>query len=199
MLQSHLFQTEERTGMFSKLSFFLLAVCFVFAANSFGSYLPGASNQISLGGGETTSTLVLPESNPDGYFTLYASNAALAAINNVYPFYKNGALYQVTAGKTFKAVQICSWGLAITANPYQLMSATVTFAPDATAASLTGPVYQAGATARYPLLSGNLNGASQDWKCQSATYNFTTATWPGIQVGSPNTNYIGVMVTGKEI
>lgn len=157
------------------------------------------NNVVQLGGVDESPSLILPEGNVAGYFTIYASNAALAAIDRVYPFYKNGALYQVTGGTTFKCIKIISWGAQVAYQGYQLLTDTATFAPDATAASLTAPVYQAGASVRYPMIAGNLNGASYVHKSESITYDFAASTWPGIQVGTPNNNYIGVFIIGKEV
>lgn len=143
----------------------------------------------ALGGvGANPTSLFLQESNTD-YFTIYAGGVPGAA--NFTPFTKNGTLYQVTTGMTFKARAI---GMACSSAGawMQLVSATATFSD--TAAALTGGVYQGAATTKYvfPFLAANT------FYSAALQYSFTSLTFPGIQLDTAGAK-IGVWLIGKEV
>lgn len=148
------------------------------------------SSVTTLGGVNTTDNLIIPNSNPDGYFSLYAASTLTAS--NVTPFYKNGVAYKVTNGKTFVVSKIC-WTAGAPTARLQLLTDTVTFAPNATTASLTAPVYQGGAAGRYEFTSLS----TFVYVCHSASYNFAQNTYPGIQ-GQDATTHQAIVI-GKEI
>lgn len=90
-------------------------------------------------------TITTPEGNAAGYFALFAAGASAS---NCAPFYRDGVIYQVNAANACRVV----WGMFLgdtAGNTAQLMSATASFATNATTASLTGPKYQMGQTGYY--------------------------------------------------
>lgn len=160
-----------------------------FAASGSGNI----SNVLTLGGVNATDGLNISEPNAQGYFTIYSSNNGGATLNNFYQFFKEGVSgqYQVTSGKTFKAVRICVMGAA--ANMFmQLASSTASFTQGA--ASLTSPIYQGGATMSYPMFS---HPTAYVWQCFGSTYAFTSTTYPASQIGTAN--YFAIHILGKEI
>lgn len=160
----------------------------VFAATGSGN----VSNVLSLGGVSNSSNLIIPESNSQGYFTLYTSGIAITS-GNVAPLYKNGVAYQVTAGKTFKISKVCLASGAAPVFSYQLLTATAPFAANATAASLTGPVYQSGVAGGYAYQNSASAGS---YTCFDTTWDMAASTYAGYQSNSTNNS---VMVIGKEI
>lgn len=180
--------------MFTKKMFLITLLSLVFASSSFATYLPTPTNVLSLGGNETSSNLTMPESNPQGYFTIYASIDTPTAIDRVFPFHKNGVAYQVSGGVKFKATKICIWGRAAGLTKAQLMSDTAPFAANATVGSLTAPVWMTGMSANYPLINANAAGVQV---CYSTTYEFSASTYPGFQTDS-NADFVGMYITGKE-
>ncbi len=170
----------------------MVIILILFSFSSFAA--PSGSGNISaittLGGVNTTDNLNIPNSNPEGYFSIYTGQSITGA--NVTPLYKNGVAYQVTAGKTFVASKVC--GAVGSANArFQLISATASFANNATTASLTGPVYQGGAAGGTVLALTTSNV----FACFSINYSFSASTYVGIQ-GDSSTSQ-NVIVTGKEI
>lgn len=159
----------------------LVLLGIIFSFNSFGA-VPGGVPQIGLGAiGSTTS----PTANVDignfaggagkfSVFSLYAGGVSLTA-NNFYPFYKNGVAYQVTAGKV--AYCFNHTGNSGTASQYyQLISATASFA--ANASSITGGVFQCGAT----ITSCNTTPSSAFiYGAIPGTYQFAASTFAGFQ------------------
>lgn len=159
-----------------------------FAATGSGN----VTNVVNLGGINSTSNLAIPESNSQNYITL-SSNAAGTA-GNFYPLYKNGAAYQVTAGKTFYVTKVCVMALTTANSTLQLLSATASFAYGAT--SLTGGVFQGGASTpatQLPLYTGTTAGAYQ---CYDMSYQFAASTYPGWESGGSVT--YSIYVTGAE-
>lgn len=148
------------------------------------------SSVTSLGGVNLTDSVNIPNSNADGYFTIYGGGS-LTAIN-VAPLYKNGVAYQVPSGKTFVASKICILSGQATTR-VQLLSATASFAHNVGAGTLTGPVYMAGVTDKYPLLTLTANVHT----CFSSFYSFTQNVYTGYQADTA-TGY-SITVTGKEI
>lgn len=136
--------------------------------------------------------LVIPASNPDGLFTLVAAGVVSVAGYNI-PFLKNGVLYQVTAGKTCKVLAVV-FMVDAAGVQFQLLSSTATFAFDAAVAALTAPVYQAGASGRYPVRGILAN----QYDTLGITHEFSAATWPGIQVNAAG-NTCSVMLICKEV
>lgn len=158
----------------------------VFAATGSGN----VSSVTTLGGVNTSDNLNIPNSNPDGYFSIYTGQSITGG--NVGPLYKNGVAYQVTAGKTFVVNKICG---AITASNarFQLISATASFANNATTASLTSPVYMGGA-AGADVLATQTSG---QFYCFSVNYSLAASTFVGFN-GDSSTGH-NIVVTGKEI
>lgn len=155
---------------------FSLLSCASFAAT------PGNAPILTIAApGQQTQALSIPLSClstggcPTQVFSLYVGGFSMTG-SAVYPFWKNGALYQVTSGKS----AYCVNGTAAASTgslSYQLVSSTATFA---NAGSLTGGVYQAGASANDVDLVGanaNVPGAVP------GSYVFAASTWPGIQSG----------------
>jgi hypothetical protein len=134
------------------------------------------------GGGATLPTGYITLGNATNVFSILAGNFASALTSgNVYPFYKNGALYQVTSGKT----AYCFNGVAVNGSTgganMQLVTDTVTFAFNATTASLTSPVYYAGAAGRTNITTtvstyvpGSIPGI----------FTFPSLKWPGFQANN---------------
>jgi hypothetical protein len=168
-------------------------VLVLFATNVFAATGSGnVSNVLTLGGVSNLGNLVIPEANSQGYFALYTSGVAITS-GNVAPLYKNGVAYQVTAAKTFKTTKICVASGAAPVFNYQLITATASFAANATTASLTGPVYQSGAAGGYSLMNAAAAGV---YTCFDATFDMAASTYAGYQSNSTNNS---VIVIGKEI
>jgi hypothetical protein len=147
---------------------------------------------LSLGGlGANQPSLIIPEANSQGYFTIYAGG--IPGQNLLTPFVKNGTLYQVTAGKTFKAIAV-QW-VTGTANgsALQLMSKTSTFNDGGAVGA--GDVYQCNVTAKYCYYSLSA------WVYNNApcTYEFAAASWPGIQYNTGSSSPVACWVIGKEV
>lgn len=126
-----------------------------------------ASNNVNL------PTIITPEGNAAGYFSLFAAGASAG---NVSPFYRDGVIYQVNATNACRVV----WALFISSTAgasAQLISATASFAINATTASLTGPKYQTGLTAYYPYTCVTANVPVSI----SHPYVFATSSYPGFQ------------------
>jgi hypothetical protein len=179
--------------MVSLLSF--LSLLFAFTAQA--GVVPSGVPSLGLGGASTSGSavmpnLVIPEANTQGYFTIYC---AFVPGSNGYvaPFYKNGALYQVTTGKTFKVVAIMFMGDASGVGT-QLLSSASTFATDSAVAGLTTPLYQGGTSGKYVHRTATANV----YNTYYVSHDFTSLTWPGCQ-GSSTGNSISVIVIGKEI
>jgi hypothetical protein len=131
-------------------------------------------------GGNTSQPGNITVPNTDRtYFTLFAG-VATSVNGHFYPFYKNGALYQVPSGKTAACENIQIIGTASN-EALSLMSATATFAQNATSA--TGAVYQCGTDSVPCMLTIGPAGSTT---LPGATiipggYDFAATTWPGFQ------------------
>lgn len=152
---------------------------------------PGS--QLGLGGySANPAQLIIPDSNPLGYFGLYAAGVVGSA-HDVMPLHKNGVQYQVTAAKTFVCKAILFW-TGTGGAEFQLFTSTATFAQDDAVGALTAPVYQHGASARYGFRCVTANVSIG----QGLLYTFAATTFPGIQVSTASNSY-GVMIIGNEI
>lgn len=142
-----------------------------------------AGGYISIGGHNSTSVIVpplvvTPERNPLGWFVL--QNNGNPTSNNVTPYRKNGVAYQVTAGKT--ATCIGAFGQTSAANsPWQLFYADAAFAHDATAASLTNPVYQNGSATVYTSVWYSLAPSQM-----SFFFEIPANKYAGVQISTPS-------------
>lgn len=159
-----------------------------FEAHALPQPAPASGNTIAIGGFSTTAVVMSPSVVSDGsnslrWFTITAYGEVTN--NNVNPFYKNGVAYQVTAGKTAKCYGMTAQTSAANSG-FQVMYADATFANDATVASLTTPIYQAGATARYVQQVYSLVPSYFN-----KTFDFPAAKWPGVQ----GTSFSGTHVT----
>ena len=163
---------------------FLLIGSTAFAGSGSGN----VSNVLNLGNGEGTPSLTIPESNSQGYFTLYGYAGGAVSAGNFAPLLKNGVAYQVTSGSSFHAISICIQ--ATTVGQYaQLASATSAIAVNAS--SLTGGVYQSGSAANYSMLTAT---PVYTVTCINAPYTFASATYAGFQSDAIQT----ISVVGKE-
>lgn len=150
-----------------------------FALNGSGN----VSNVIGLGvSGPAVTSVNSPGSSiplPTGktVFTIVAGDAQASATNgNYYPFYKNGVAFQAGASGTYCfSVRL----IANTANTgTQLVSATASFAYNAS--SLTGGVYQGGASGKSTYMNSGA-GNAQSWIYQPGVYTFGANTYGGFQ------------------
>ena len=126
-------------------------------------------------------------------FTLWAGTLACSG-NDVYPFRKNGDLYQVTSGKTARCSSI-RYRVGSASGGFQLLSATATFANGATTASLTSPKYQFGAANNYGMSGPSSANAPT---VEHLQYTFGSATWPGVQCAD-NTQLYQVYLVCNEV
>lgn len=147
------------------------------------------SKTLQLGGVGINNPLTIPEGNSEGYFTLECGINPTGG--NFYRLYKNGAQYQVTAAKTCQVVAISYYAGTVNDQVFQLVSATATFADNAS--SLTGPVYQYGASGLYGF--GAI--ATYTWYTTSQTYSFAASTFPGVQ--AHNASRCGMFIICKEV
>lgn len=157
--------------------------------NSLG--VPNSQFPIVLGNTDSTSGLLIDENNSNGYFSICAGGVPGTA-GFVYPFYKNGAIYSVTASLKFKVRSMMYFGLTTATNMLQLMSDTVTFSEGAAVGTLTAPKYQFGVSGTY----GMPITASGAWVRMGLTYEFAATTFPGIQIGQ--LAFASVVLIGKE-
>ena len=137
------------------------------------------SNVLGIGGVSVSSAplapdLLVAESNTQGYFTLFAGKSMTSG--NFYILYKNGVAYQVPNGKTCKVVGVIATCSAANSS-FQLCSATASFAEGA--GTITGGVYQAGASTNAALFTG----AGYAYTRFSVLYDFASDTYPAIQAG----------------
>lgn len=147
------------------------------------------NNLLGLGGvGSNLPSLIIPEGNSQGYFSIHGANTPTAG--RFQQFVKNGVAYQVTAGKTFRSVAVISC-VAGAGALFQLASGTAAVGDDA--AALTGGVYQMGSSGKY----GHHSTTSNVPQIYSYLYDFAAATYPCFQAGS-NLAY-WVCLIGKEI
>jgi hypothetical protein len=104
------------------------------------------------------------------------------------PFRKNGSLYQVSTSAGVKAYCMNVRAASATAlSLFQLMSATVTFADNATTGSLTGAKYQGGVVGSYASITGPSGSVPAP---VPGSYVFDNSSWPGIEIASSNNYYV---------
>jgi hypothetical protein len=151
------------------------------------------NNIIQIGGTDNSSNITTLPDNPEGFFTIVSGGGSPAS-GKVWPFRKNGALYQVTNGKTFVTTKVVCW-TSSSSGYFQLMSATATFANDATTGSLTGPVYQSGAADRYQHITQS--GTALVPQHAGVIHSFSGDSYPGVQFNSFGVTVVWVI--GREI
>lgn len=148
------------------------------------------TNVLTLGGVGNPNPLVIAEGNSQGYFTLEASGNGAASF---FHFYKNGVVYQVTAGKTCKVVSVSYSGGSSGDQNIQLMSATNNFTDGVGSGSITGGVFQYGAAGNY----GGPSVTAFQWYTLAQTYDFAATTYPGFQ--SHNASRNTIFLIAKEV
>lgn len=174
-----------------------LIVLFLFLLGSQSFAVPtGTQSIVGFGGAGTIGDSdYIPSSvlgsTTEKWMTLHTNIANITA-TNVAPLYANGVAYQVPGGKVFYVTKVCYEGTA-TSSPFQLLTATASFAVNATTASLTGPVYQGGAAGGHQYYIAVANTPT----CKSELYQFAASTFPGIQERDAS-NTILVSVHGVE-
>ena len=146
---------------------------------------------LGLGGsGLQQPSLIIPEANSQGYFTLSVSGNGTAGRS--WPLSKDvlGVPYQVPGGKTLKIISVMFF--SSTANfSSQIMSATSTFA--ANVAAPVGAVYQGGSS------GVRLYSAITAFAPVSYQFPLSIAAnlWPGIEF--QDTGAMGLMAVCKEV
>lgn len=168
---------------------FILLFGLIFSINAFaGNGSANISSVIQLGANSIAplGTATIPLNGQSGVgaiFSVYAVtfNPSPSA-NNVFPFYKNGAIWQVTGGKVAHCSSI-NYTVDTVNSYWQLMSDTVTFTDNATVGSLTAPRYQGGRTQAY--IHRQFQTADS-FAPTGGVYSFDSANaaFPGIQVGA---------------
>ena len=144
-------------------------------ANVFGlGYFGPASTAV----GGPSAFLQIPSTKT--VFSIHAGDAQTAATNgNFYPFYKNGVAFQAGASGTY-CFNFTLIG-ATTNTGVELVSATASFAFNA--ASLTGGVFQMGASGKTGLFTTN----AQVRTAQPGVYTFGANTFGGFQAENSQT------------
>jgi len=140
--------------------------------------------------GQQTQALSIPLSSLsgtgiNGVFSLYNAGVNPVTGGNYYPLIKNGALYQVTAGKTAYCFNITAGSNYTSALSYQLVSGTASTAA-AGSSTITGGVYQCGASAAYCQQTGNVTNVAAGIP---GVYVFSASTWPVCQPASGSQAY----------
>lgn len=151
----------------------LLIPTAAFAGNGSGN----VSNVLGLGSfGSVGPSSFISIPSTATVFTIFAGDSSTVTTGNFYPFYKDGVAFQAGANGTrcFNLVIIPT-----TANTsIQLVSATASFAFNA--GSLTGGVFQGGATGKY-LVPTQAAATQTTW---SGIYKFGASTYGGFQAGN---------------
>lgn len=169
----------------------LLSLFFSLSANAAtNSGIP----QDAFGGGgiaNVPSSLIVEESNPQGYFTLFAGGNAGAA--NFAPFFRNGsaAPYRVRTGFYADCRNITFTGGA--GNLFQLVTASSQI--NQGVAALAGGVFQGGAAANYTtvILAANV------WQSLPITYSVSSDFYFAYQQNSGAAYYISVLCKEKAL
>lgn len=177
-------------------------ISLLFASTAWAAVQQGPVPQVNIGMSSDSSTSapsggtaisindIFLTANGSGWFTL--SGGGSPGNNNFGPFWRSDSNtpYQVPSGYTTKCINIKH--MANGSNvAFQLVSATAQFAIGAT--SLTGGVYQGGASGVLMMLTG----ATGVQRSEDILYNFTQNTWPGWQELAAATNYY-IRLTCKE-
>ncbi len=172
----------------------------LFSFNASAAIVPSGVPSIQLGGigsqlanSQATPGSVLVSGSDTAEFTLYAGTLSLGGGGTVYPFKKNGVIYQVTAGKTARC-SVVSHRVSSASGGWQLMSGTATFADATASGSVTGGVWQCGAAAVY-CKAGHVTGNTTT--VEGMQYVFGASTWPGFQ-GADNTQLYQISLVCHE-
>ena len=147
-----------------------------------------ANNILGLGGvNANPPSLIIPSSNPEGYFSLHAHRGA-AETNGARCFFKSGVVGQVPVGKIWRVVAVL-WNADTVAEGRQLCYGTTE-----TAGVPTGTVtYEFGATSRY----GWVCLAPSTWYSMGYTFDFPAQSYPGMQ-GSTSPRHEMILIC-KEV
>lgn len=183
----------------------LLSLALALSLPAFGANNLTSSTQICLMGsasytasGNNNGAVCVPSvgdpATVGNWFILHGG-AANATDGRVFPFYKSGVKYQVTAGKTALCTHAeqSSGGVGL---QWQLFYDTVTFSNDATTAGLTAPVWQGGASSAWAEATGATGSVP---KISTIMYTFPAASFPGTQIRNPSGNSLIVKLLCKEI
>jgi hypothetical protein len=117
----------------------------------------------------------------NGMFSLYAQTGAWTT-NYFYPLLKNGVAYQVGASTKAYCFNFTSGAQNGSNGPWQLVSATA--AISANSSSISGGVYQGGASQNWAQTTGN---NSNQEVANPGFYTFGSSTYTGIQTGGSGT------------
>jgi hypothetical protein len=149
----------------------------------------GATN-ISDPGSATVPESYIGASSGPSYFMLHASsNNQTTGANSFFPFYRDGVLYQVGngAGSVKTYCVSLQWWASATNSSFQIVSATATFANNAS--SLTGPIYEGGVSGVG--MHNSLGAPIMQNEGITFTFgtgsNSVTHTWPGVQINVVST------------
>lgn len=148
--------------------------------------------QSLFGGGGIANVLpsvVVEESNPQGYFMVHGASQGGAAA--FVPLYRDGGRYRVRTGFYADCRNVTYTGAA--ANLFQLVSATSPIGQGVGA--IVGGVYQMGAAANYwfPVLTLNV------YQSIPITYSVSSDYYFGYQQNSNSTYYISVLCKEKAL
>lgn len=161
-------------------TFLVSSILFKFFVMPAFSANPATSPSVGVSAaGVNTNSILIPPSDLSGagvhnIFSLYIG-ATVSGGSYFTPFYKNGSIYQVTPGSTAYCFDMTASSSYTNPTFPQLVSATATFANNAT--TLTGAVYQCGANNTACLVIG----ANSVPIAVPGVYKFGSSTWPGIQ------------------
>lgn len=155
----------------------------------FSSMQASGVNNWALGQSGQDPGVVIPESNPLGFFSLWTrvTNAGKAD-----PLYKNFTAYQVPVGKTFKHYMTRIEG-DTAGDGVLLLTDTVAIAEDTALVALTAPQYQGGvATNRYLMQIV----VARTPICHVYPFDFAASKYLGV---SGSAGGLKVLVIGREV
>jgi hypothetical protein len=166
--------------------------CLLSLEPSFAVVSPPASQVASVVGIGAAGSTASPSSlllnqilGSNRVFTITCGGTGGQTSTNFYPCYKDGTAYAVTSGKKAYCFDQTCAGATVNL-PYQLVSATAAIAENV--GSLTGGVYQGGATQKYPLKC-SVGTAHVPYPI-AGVYVFDASSavvYPGFQAGSTDT------------
>jgi hypothetical protein len=168
----------------------LLLSTAAFAGNGSGnvSSTTQQGGESSQDGTVTPGGISLPTSDT-AQFSLWGT-AASCSSGGSYHFYKNGVLYQVTAGHPAQCDSISSEGTTAISTLWQLMSATNNYTNADAAGTLSGPKWQFGAAATY----GMYNTATANvLRTVQQRYVFDASSYPGFQCSTGGQGYVIIL------
>ena len=155
----------------------LIVLFLLFGSSSFavGTGTGNTSNQVSLGGANTSlnDNLTVSE-GAQPYFTLSYAVSNTCGTNAFFPFYKNGIAYQVPAGSSFHAIKICRVSNA--ADGFQLMNSTSAITFNTTSVP-TGTIYMTGVNSPSLFMYNTLGTST--YECWDYQYNAAASTYVG--------------------